>query len=238
MQKQGFVLLEVITAVVILSTLMVVTTQVWQSMAKNRYQQEWVTDAEMIRQASLDYWGSQGAPPTVLNDIFTPAQLATLAQPWQQSWSLLETENWLELSLTAPSAADAKWFASQIAGAFVQAERIVVPIWQPVGNTSTEHLLHRTNVFGKPHLNSMEADLDMTNQAINNVGTLSVNQVTADAIQARTIFGTQVRASTIDVDTLQVTDVITPYNSLSDLAYWVGEYEQLWESCKQQGKCT
>lgn len=237
MQKQGFVLLEVIAAVVILSSLMVVTTQVWQSMANNRNQHEWVTDAEMIRQATLDYWVNEGAPPTTLGDVFTATQLATFTQPWQQSWYFVESGNWLELSVDAPSAAEADWFASQVAGAFVQGERLVVPVWQPAGSWSAEHLLHRTPVFDKPHLNSMEADLDMTNQAISNVANLNANQIDADSIIARSILSTSLRASSIDVDTLYVTDVITPQNSLSNLAYWVDQYEQLWLSCQQQGKC-
>lgn len=238
MKKYGFVLLEVMTAVVILSTLMVVSTQVWQSLAQNRQQQDWVDDADIIRHASVDYWLKQGQPPTQLADIFTASQLSSLAMPWQRQWSFIENGQWLELTVTAPSLADATWLAGQIAGAFTQAEKLIVPIWQPSATTATDQLLHRISILDKPELNSMQANLNMAYHAIDDVGSLNATNVNAASVQALAITSSTVRANDIDVDTLRVNDVITPTVSLSSLAYWVGQYEQLWESCKQQGKCS
>lgn len=237
MQKQGFVLLEVITAVVILSTLMVVTTQVWQSMAQNSYQQGWIDDAELIRQASLNYWIDNGEPPTQLSDVFSSSQLETLSKPWQQPWFYSADDNWLELSLTAPSAAAAKWFAGKVAGAFTEGERLVVPVWQPRGIFSAQNLLHRQQVFGKPELNTMAADLNMANHAITNVDSLTAQFITADTLQATSIMTGALRTTEVEVDTLYANDVITPRASLSQLKYWVEQYEQLWLSCQQQNYC-
>lgn len=236
-RKQGFVLLEVITAVVILSTLMVVTTQVWQSMAQNSYQQGWIDDAELIRQASLDYWIDNGEPPAQLSDVFSATQLETLSKPWQQSWFYNTGDNWLELSLIAPSEAAASWFAGKVAGAFVQGERLVVPVWQPRGIFSPDNLLHRQQVFGQPELNTMAADINMANHAITNVNNLTAQTITTDMVQASTIMTSAVRTSAIEVDILYANDVITPRASLNQLKYWVEQYEQLWLSCQQQNYC-
>src|SRR5690554_6241413 len=113
MQRQGFVLLEVIAAVVILSSLMVVTAHVWQSLAQNKQRQNWVDDAELIRQGALDYWIVEGRAPLVLADLFSDEQQQTMSRPWQQSWQLEVASEWLELSVQAPSIAAANWFAGR-----------------------------------------------------------------------------------------------------------------------------
>src|SRR5690606_11320512 len=123
--------------------------------------------------ATLNYWLTNSQPPTRLDEVLTTTQLETLAVPWQQSWSYVANDDWLELTLTAPSTTAAAWFAGKVAGAFSVAEKLVVPIWRPAIDTGMERLLRRVEVTDKPHLNRMEADLNMSNQVIENVASLT-----------------------------------------------------------------
>lgn len=237
MQRQGFVLPEVIVAVVILSSLMVVTAQVWQSLAQNKQRQNWVDDAELIRQGALDFWIVEGRAPLLLADFFSTEQQQGLSLPWQQTWQLANADEWLELSVQAPSINAANWFASQLAGAFTQYEKVIIPIWQPASEAMGETLLHRVEQFGRPHLNRMHTNLDMAGHDVVNVGTLSATRIETDSVSAKQLNSDVLRSDKLHVQDLKVVDVITPNTSLSTLTYWVDQYQQLWTECQNQGKC-
>lgn len=239
MKQQGFVMLEVITAVVVVSSLLLMINQAWQIKSSQQKRQQWIIDAEQVRLAATNYWAFKGVPPTITGDIFTTQEISVLQLPWQQEWQFIHGENWLELSVMAPSPTQAQWLARQIAGAFTRNNEFVMPIWQPQqSNAINENYLHRQEQTDKPYLNTMETSLDMGLFDIINVNNLNTQRVIAESVRADAIEANSLKTGELTVTTLYARDVITPTTSLQEVSDRVAEYTQLWKECERQGKCS
>jgi len=239
MKQQGFVMLEVITAVVIVSSLLLMINQAWQIKSSQQQRQQWVIDAEQVRLAATNYWAFNGVPPAITRDVFTTQEMNALQFPWQQEWQFINGENWLELSVMAPSPIQAQWLAKQIAGAFTRNSEFVMPIWQPQqSNATNESYLHRQEQLDKPYLNMMETSLNMGFFDITNVNNLNTQRLTAESVSADAVEAISLKTGELTVTTLYARDVITPTTSLQEVSDRVAEYTQLWKECERQGKCS
>lgn len=237
MKQRGFILVEVITAVVVISTLLLMVSGVWQAHLKQQSRQNWIGDTHSIRAAVSSYWLLQSEPPATLAEALTPQQLSHLTVPWQQQWQLTESPSWLELSVTAPSAEQAEWMAGQVAGAFTQGADLVVPVWAPHAVTGSDNYLYRVLQPGQEHLNSMETDLNMSGHNLTQVMELDTQTLNAQSITAQSLTGTSLQVDTLSADILYALDVVTPNTRLSELRAELNEYQDLWKICQAQGKC-
>lgn len=239
MRQQGFVMLEVITAVVIVSSLLLMINQAWLFKSSQQQRQGWLVDAEQVNLAASDFWAENGAPPGTIRDLFTEQELAILRFPWHQEWQFTLGENWLELSVSAPSLDQAQWFVRQIAGAFVRGNEVVMPVWQPRPSHATnEDYLHRLEQTDAPHLNTMATDLDMGQFDIIDINNLDTQRLTVETIRADELEATSVKTTELIVTTVYAQDVITPTTSLQEVSDRLAEYIQLWKQCELQGKCS
>lgn len=239
MKQQGFVLLEVITAVVIVSSLLVMINQAWLFKSSQQQRQGWLVDAEQVNLAAIEYWAVKGVPPATTRDLFTEPELAMLRFPWQQEWQFTLGENWLELSVNAPSTSQAQWLVQQIAGAFVRGNEVVMLVWQPrPSNATNEDYLHRLEQTDAPHLNAMATNLDMGEFDMVNINNLDTQRLTVETIRADEFEATSVKTTELIVSTVYAQDVITPTTSLQEVSDRLAEYIQLWKQCELQGKCS
>lgn len=237
MRTRGFVLLEVITAVVIMSGLLLIATQTWQIHQRQQNQQQWIDDTEVIRDAASTYWAQHLTPPTAVSDLLASEDIVYLNYPWQQSWSFIEQESWLELTLQAPSAEEADWLSGQVAGTISRGTEFVLIIWPPTVASAGEQYLHRVPMMDQAHLNSMATDLDMAEFDITTVGTLDAQTVEAQTLIAQDLEVTALKVSELTVQTVYAQDVITPTSSITELRARIDEYAQLWRNCQLQGLC-
>lgn len=237
MRTRGFVLLEVIAAVVIMSGLLMIATQTWHIHQRQQQQQQWVDDTEVIRDAASTYWAQYSTAPTAVSDLLAADNMLYLNYPWQQPWSFTEHESWLELALQAPSAEQADWLSNQVVGAISRGAEVVLIIWPPTVASADEQYLHRVPMMDRAHLNSMATDLDMAEFDITTVGTLDAQTVEAQTLIAQDLEVTALRVSELTVQTVYAQDVITPTSSITELRARIDEYAQLWRNCQFQGLC-
>lgn len=237
MWPRGFVLLEIITAVVIMSGLFMISTQAWQMYQQQQKQQNWIEDTEVMRDAAATYWAKHHVAPTVVDDLFAPEDIIYLNYPWQQSWSFIERENWLELTLQAPSNEKAKWLSSQVAGSVSRGSEFVLIIWPPTVESADEQYLHRLPMLDQEHLNSMATDLSMADFDITDVNALDVQTVEAQTLITQELEVIALKAAELTVQTVYALDVITPATSMTELRTRIDEYAQLWRNCQLQGLC-
>jgi len=231
-------MLEVITAVVVVSSLLLMINQAWQIKSSQNMRQQWINNTEQTRLAATNYWTFNGVPPATTGDIFSAEEISVLQLPWQQEWQFIKGENWLELSVIAPSATQAQWLAAQIAGAFTRDNEFVMPIWQPQQGIATNDIyLHRQEQPDKQYLNAMETSLDMGLFDIVNVNNLHTQRMTAESVRTDAIEANSLKTGELTVTTLYARDVITPTTSLQKVSDRVAEYTQLWKECERQGKC-
>ncbi|WP_417659662.1 type II secretion system protein [Pseudidiomarina sp.] len=237
MRARGFVLLEIITAVVIMSGLLMIATQARQIHQQQQERQKWIDDTEMIRDAATIYWAKHLTPPTAVDDLLAPEDIAYLNYPWQQSWSFIEYENWLELTLQAPTRAKADWLSGQVPGSMSRGTEFILIIWPPTIASAGEQYLHRLPMMDQEHLNSMATDLDMAEFDITAVSALDAQTIEAKTLIAQELEVIALKASELTVQTVYALDVITPATSMTELRTRVDEYAQLWRNCQLQGLC-
>ncbi|OZB06402.1 MAG: hypothetical protein B7X54_02335 [Idiomarina sp. 34-48-12] len=238
MKLRGFVMLEVITAVVIVSSLLLIINQALLFKSSQQKRHDWIVDAELVRLAANEFWASHAVPPTSIGELLTAQEIGVLRLPWQQEWLFVNGDNWLELSVTAPSATQAQWLSKQIAGAFSRDNELVMPVWQPRQTSATNEIyLHRVEQIDKPHLNAMETSLDMGFFDITNVSNLETQRLTAETVRTDDFEATSLKTTELVVTTLYAQDVITPTTSLQEVSDRLAEYVQLWKQCERQGKC-
>lgn len=236
MRQHGMVLVDVITATVLLGALLLVLQQVQTVQQQQQTRQQWVMDAEWLRHAATLYWAEYGEAPTSMATLMGDAA-TNLTRPWQQEWQLQLAEHWLELQVSPPTIAQAQWLASQLAGALVRDHTVVIPIWKPLLAELDERYLHRIEQPDSPYLNQMATDLDMQEQQVNDVGELSAETLEAQHFKGKTLTSEQLQTLVLTTNVLYATDVVTPYYSLSELKREMDEYRQLWRQCELQGRC-
>lgn len=237
MRPRGFVLLEIITAVVIMSGLLMIATQAWQMHQQHQKQRIWVEDTEVIRDAATTYWTQNRVAPKAVDDLFAPEDIIYLNYPWQQSWSFMERDNWLELTLQAPSSEKADWLSGQVAGSVSRGTEFVLIIWPPTVASAGEQYLHRLPMLDQEHLNSMATDLDMADFDITAVSALEAQTVEAQTLITQELEVVALKASELTVQTVYALDVVTPATSMTELRTRIDEYAQLWRNCQLQGLC-
>ncbi|PHR66428.1 type II secretion system protein [Pseudidiomarina marina] len=239
MKRLGFVMLEVITAIVIVSSLLLMINQAWVFKSSQQQRYDWIVDAEQLRLVATDFWAKNGAPPSTMADLFTEREIEQFRLPWLQQWQFAYNAEWLELSVVAPSSAQAGWLAQQIAGAFSRENEFVMPVWQPHAQSATSEIyLHRVEQSEKPYLNAMATELDMGLFDIINVNNLDMQRLTADNVRTDELEATSLKTTELFVTTLYAHDVITPTTSLQEVTDRLAEYVELWKECQLQGKCS
>ena len=236
MKQRGFALVDVITATVLLGALLLVFSQAQQWQQHQQMRQQWIADAEWLRQAATLFWIERGTAPSTLTDLVADGA-TEVTRPWQQRWQLHLAQPWLELQIEAPSAAQAHWFAGQLAGALVRSQTVVVPVWKPLIADLDERYLHRLEQPIQPHLNTMATDLDLQSHSIMDVGELHAARVNAEYFLGNTLTAEHIKTEWISTGVLYADDVITPFYSLSEIHRDMSYYRQLWRQCELQGKC-
>src|SRR5690554_806358 len=212
MRRQGYVLIEVITAIVVLSAMLLWAMQMWQFQQQQKQRKHWLEDIQQVRNGALSFWLKDGHAPASIDEFFTVEQQASLVAPWQSSWQFAMAEHWLELSLNAPDEAQAVWLSNKVAGAFQRATQVVIPIWSPAAQGLDESYLYRQAVPDKPHLNSMLTDLDMGGKNILNVNSIDADEVTLGQLHAWSINAENLTiVSVAEAESLYAADVITPF---------------------------
>lgn len=238
MQRQGYVLIELITAIVVLSAMLLWASQMWQFQQQQQQRKHWLDDIEQVRHGALSFWVKDGRAPLTIDEFLSTEQQQSLLSPWQSPWQFTLAEHWLELAVTAPDANQAQWLSNKVAGAFVRAEQVIIPIWAPAAQGLDESYLYRQAVPDKPHLNSMMTDLDMGGHDILNAGAIEADQVSTSQLHTWSINADNLNIlSVAEAESLYAADVITPFGSLSELKATLNQFEVVWGYCVASGKC-
>ncbi|MDX1524693.1 MAG: hypothetical protein R3273_00355 [Pseudidiomarina maritima] len=234
----GFVLLEVIIATVLLAASLLVFAQ-WQQVQQQQQQRhQWLADTERLQQAVRSYWSDTGQPPPSFAQLQQHGHLQQLTTPWQQPWLLQPQQRYVNLRLTAPSAAAASWLAGQIVGASANAEQVLVTVWQPAQSYHPDSpYLYRVAITDAPQLNQMNTDLDLRQHNL-----LGIDQLRASAWYGQSLSAPEAQLVQVQSEHghfTMVTAAQAVIGGISMEQVWqrITEYQQLWDLCVARGGC-
>ncbi len=234
---RGFLLLEFIAVVSLFAALLLMSGQWWQHQQRLEQRQQWLQHTEYLLQAAEQFWLQQGRPPLAVSELITEQQAAKLSLPWQQGWQLTQQDALLRWQITAPSQAQAAWFASHFQGATQQAQVVSISQWQPLAQVNYEDYLHRVARPDKPHLNRLASNLDMRDHGLVGIGNLTAEKASITDLTAHQLLVSDARVHTLHADQLFVARVHTPAGDLQRLLQRINDYATLWQACVQAGGC-
>ncbi len=236
-QRNGWVLLEVIIAVAVLASTLLLVAQWLQ--VKQQHQQRilWVADSERLQASIKRYWLLFDGPPTSIAELAQDLG-DDWASPWQQEWLFDRQPELLKLTLTAPSVADALWLAGQLPNAQSQQQQVALMVWPPsVNEHDASAYLHRVKMPAQPHLNSMEHDLDMGGFDLKGVNQLTALSIDSDSIVAEQAQLDTITATQADFNTVVANDFSADGVSLLEVYLELIKYQELWRECIRQQGC-
>lgn len=239
--EQGFILFELIVALTIIGSALILFGH-WLTLAPTeRGQAKWIADTEVLIEATRQYWFATGVAPDSVQQLEAAGFITEIQTPWERSWTFNSTNNqnnrMVALQIQAPSAPDAQWLKTQLPTAVVQHLMVSVMIWQPISEIHAARYLHREARPDAPELNQLATDLDVNGYALSNVGEVSATAVQtehldADALVVRNLTGTWLTADTVTTQALNTIDgnYYAFRNQLQNL-------QQLWDNCVATGGC-
>ena len=236
-QAKGFLLMEFIAVVTLLSGLLLVVGQWWQHQARLDQRQQWVSHTEYLRLAAERFWLQQGRPPHDFAELQQTLDPETAISPWQQAWRLHSETSLLRLQITAPSEQQARWFAGHFHAATVVGEEITLHQWAPLHEATGEQYLYRVARPDKPELNQLSVNLHMQQHQLTGIGGVVATRANFANLQTETLLVNSASIAQIDTQRLTATQIETPLGDLQQLLDRVNAYELLWLECRNAGGC-
>lgn len=234
---RGFLLLEFIAVLSLVAALLLISGQWWQHQQRLEQRQQWLQHTEYLLQAAERFWLQQGRPPAAVSELLSEQQLAGLNSPWQQHWQLRHDDSLLRWQITAPSQAQAVWFASHFQGATQNAQVVSISQWQPLAQVNYDDYLHRVARPDKPHLNRLASNLDMRDHGLVGIGNLTAEKASITDLTGHQVFVSDARIHTLHAEQLFVARVHTPAGDLQRLMQRINDYAALWQACVHAGGC-
>lgn len=234
---RGFLLLEFIAVLSLCAGLLLISGQWWQHQQRLEQRQHWLQHTEYLLQAAEQFWLQQGRPPVAVSELLSEQQLAGLSLPWQQNWQLHHHDSLLRWQITAPSQAQAAWFAGQFQGATQAAQVVSISQWQPLAQSNYDDYLHRVARPDKPHLNQLASHLDMRDHGLVGIGNLTAQKASIADLSGHQLMVSDARIHTLHAEQLFVARVQTPAGDLQRLVERIDAYAALWQECVHAGGC-
>lgn len=236
-RPKGFLLMEFIAALTLLSGLLLLASQWWQQQNRLQLRQQWIEHTDYLLQAAERFWLEQGRPPLDFAELSQAQQLDALLLPWQQPWRLSSDDSLLRLHISAPSTLQAQWFAGHFHTAKVTAEEITLSQWAPLQQATGEQYLYRVARPDKPELNQLSVSLYMQQHDVTGIGSMVASNVSAANLESENLVADEAIIKDINTQLLTATSIQTPYGDLQQLLDQLAAYEALWLECRSAGGC-
>lgn len=235
--RRGFLLLELMAVMVLLSALLLLVGQWWQHQQRLEQRQQWLAHTEYLLVAAEQFWLQQGRPPIDFTELQQTMKLEQLVLPWQQSWSLSHADGLLRFHIQAPSSQQAQWFGSQFQGAQVVAEQVTLIQWAPLTETHDDRYLYRVARPDRPELNQLATHLNMNQYDLTQIGSLMANYGRFDSVNTDRLISHSGTIQYLSTGTLEANRVTTPLGDLTQLLEEIEALHALWQQCRTAGGC-
>jgi type II secretory pathway pseudopilin PulG len=235
--RNGFLLMEFIAALTLVSALLLIAGQWWQHQSKVQQRQQWLDHTDYLLQATERFWLEQGRPPHDYTELSQSLELEALALPWQQPWRLTHEVSLLRWHISAPSQQQAHWFASHFQAAQVVDDEVTLSQWAPLHEASGEKYLYRVARPDKPELNQLAVHLNMQQHDVNGIGNLLASQANLAQLTADSILVNSAIIADLTTQLLTVSSIQTTHGDLQQFFDQISAYEALWNECRSAGGC-
>lgn len=236
-KNSGFLLMEFIAVLSLVSALLLVAGQWWQQQARLQQRQQWIDHTELLLQTTERFWLQQGRPPQQWSELDAVLDGATLVRPWQQPWLFDPQDSLLQLQITAPNAAQAQWFAGHFHGATVTAEQVTLRQWAPIIAATDTQYLYRVARPDQPELNQLAVNLQMQQHDLVGIGNLLASRASLQHLRTDSLMVDELLVDQLQTQLLSATSITTPYGDLQQLLDSIAAYEALWQECRLAGGC-
>ena len=237
-KRRGFILLELVIALSLLSALLLFSQRWVTQQARSAQFGTNLPAAQQMLSAIEFFWLHERRPPTALSELVTKGYIAEVWQPWAGQWQLSLQENRVRLTLPATDLALAQRTSEQVPGAHVNADdALALHVFEPIQLALYQRYLHRVADTSAPQYNQMEADLDMRGHAVRNVDGLDAQTVVATRAVVDTATFSTMRATTLAVDDLVAEQASLGGHDVVALANRVAQLQLQWNQCRSSGGC-
>ncbi|CUS49387.1 MAG: type 2a secretion system minor pilin protein PulH [Idiomarinaceae bacterium HL-53] len=140
-----------------------------------------------------------------------PAELSMTRSttPWNEPYQLTLREDEVDIEVRYPSAFIAKAIAAQVLNAKAVSDQITLTIGSTFEREALSMALHRVAIPGAPELNRMEADLDMNQHALSNVGRLTTELMQVDSAYIESLSSETLTTESVAVSSVLEANLLT-----------------------------